>query len=309
VASQLNWDPGRRAYPLKAGVIGWPIHHSKSPAIHQFWLSRLGLEGAYLRIPTPPNRLAEIIDCCRAAGFVGINITAPHKEAAAKLPLLQPYAWLGPINTVLFDVEDSQHEMESFNTDVSGAVEVLGREQLPPEALVIGAGGAAHSIILALEQLGIRQISVMNRNQDRARALVRHFEKTRQQEIEDLRSERTVSWSVDGLPPEIPQLTFRTLALESRLPSVPLVVNASAIGMGSNEFPFDLSDLPANSLVFDLVYSPLETQLLAEARARGHRIIDGLSMLIAQADPAFGMFFGHAAPREHDVELRELLTQ
>lgn len=264
----------------RAGVIGWPVAHSKSPLIHRFWLDCLGLAGDYLRLPVPPDQLADTLAGLAARGLAGVNVTLPHKEAVIPhLDSLDPAAAsIGAVNCITVTAGGRLH---GSNTDLDGFLEPLDRQfpAFPDRAVVIGAGGAARAVLAGLARRGTRHLTLLNRSEDRACALLEAL----------------------GLAGEV-------RPLGAPLPPAPLLVNASSLGMaGQPPLQVDLAPLPAEACVYDLVYAPLETPLLAVARARGLATIDGLAMLIGQAAPAFTRFFGRSPPRDRDAELRALL--
>ncbi len=264
--------------PPSAGVIGWPVAHSKSPMIHRFWLGKLGLDGDYGRFPVHPDRLGDAIRALPALGLRGVNVTVPHKVAVmAYLDRADAVAAaVGAVNCVLV----ADDGLAGTNTDVAGIVESLaGIAFGDAPAIVFGAGGAARAAIVALQQLGAGPITIMNRTVARGAALLADLGQTG-----------------DALP------------LDAPLPAAALVINATTMGMsGQPRLAPDLTRLRAGATVFDMVYAPLETPLLAVARAHGLRTIDGLAMLIGQAAAAFALFYGQPAPRQHDAELRALL--
>ena len=279
------------ALPPVAGVIGWPVAHSKSPIIHHFWLEKLGLDGDYARFPVHPDRLGAAIGALTALGLRGANITVPHKQAVIPfLDRLHPdAAAIGAVNTVV--VEDGG--LVGYNSDAAGFLEPVRRavqeRGLPPgEALILGAGGAAQAIAYALAGDGFA-VRVVNRDPARARALV-----------------RATGGAGDGAD------ALYDLACHSRPrlagAGLNLLVNTTTLGMvGAPPLAVGLDDVTEGTFVYDIVYVPLETPLLAEARRRGMPAIDGLSMLIGQAAIAFQLFYGQPAPREHDAALRALL--
>ena len=266
---------------LTAGVIGWPVAHSKSPLIHRFWLAKLGLDGDYSRFAVHPDNLGAAIRALPALGIAGVNVTVPHKVAAmAHLDHLYDSATvIGAVNVIKI-LDDGR--LVGANTDADGFIAPLhGLPLGEMRAVLVGAGGAARAALFMLDLHGCT-LSVRNRTPARAAAL-----------IAGLAIERPVA--IGGL--------------DAPLGPVDLVVNASSLGMtGQPPLDLDLAALPATAIVYDMVYAPLETPLLAAARARGLRTIDGLAMLIGQAAAAFEMFFSQHAPREHDAELRALLT-
>ena len=264
-----------------AEVIGDPIAHSKSPLIHGFWLARLGIDAEYraTRVSTGalPDYLAERrVD----PAWRGCNVTIPHKIAALD-HIPDPgnlRDTIGALNTV-FANEDGA--FVATNTDAAGFYAPITDLDLAGQPVaVIGAGGAARAILFALARVGVGRVTILNRNPLKAAALLAHF----------------------GLKGD-------ALALSAALPPAKLLVNASALGMaGQPALAIDLAPLADGALVYDIVYSPLETPLLAAAAARGLETVDGLEMLVGQAAVAFELFFGAPAPRDHDEELRELLV-
>lgn len=265
--------------PPSAGVIGWPVGHSKSPLIHRFWLAKLGIDGDYSRFPVAPERLGEAIRALPALGLRGVNVTVPHKvKVLAHLDAVDTAAQaVGAVNAIV--AVDGQ--LVGYNTDVDGVLEPLSSIELAGRtAVVLGAGGAARAVVAALVQRGVGEIHILNRDIDRARAVLAAF-------------------SISG----------SAHPLGGALPPAKLLINATSLGMtGQPLLDINLAALPDEATVFDLVYAPIDTDLLTAARARGLWTIDGLSMLIGQAAAAFALFFGAAAPREHDAELRALLS-
>lgn len=263
-----------------AEVIGDPISHSKSPLIHGFWLEQLGLEAEYRRMHVKPEDLAGYFESRRAdPHWRGCNITIPHKQAA--LEFVEDRGGvresIGAINTVL-RAEDGA--LIGTNTDAGGFYSpIAGLDLDGKHAVVIGAGGAARAILFALSKVGIGRVTLLNRNVLKAAALLSSF----------------------GIKGE-------ALPLKSKLPPAALLVNASALGMvGQPPLEIDLSPLPEDAVVYDAVYAPLETDLLAQARERELDTVDGLEMLVGQAALAFELFFGAEPPRDRDEALRELL--
>lgn len=280
--------------PPSAGVIGWPVAHSKSPVIHRFWLDKLGIDGDYGRLPVAPERLGEAIRALPALGLRGVNVTVPHKQAVmAHLDRIDDQACrIGAVNTIL--VEDGA--LVGYNSDAPGFLEplrpLLARPWLFRMARIIGTGGAALAVAHALHDEGFT-IVVIGRDLDKARAVRAGFapDDSLIATLDSFRAPLDFEWS-------------------DRSGVLDLVVNATTLGMtGQPPLDLDFSNVPPGAVVYDIVYSPLETPLLAEARARGHATVDGLAMLIGQAAVAFERFFGVAAPREHDAELRGLLTR
>jgi shikimate dehydrogenase len=255
-----------------AGVIGWPIAHSLSPRLHGFWLREHGIDGAYIPLPTPREDFAQIINSLRKLGFAGVSVTVPHKESAFALShdLDDAAQIAGAVNLLVF----KGNRIEGRNTDAAGLaaslVEQLGKLD-GKDVVLLGAGGAARACVLALSNLGARKISIVNRNIARAEALARALEgKVSAQLVPTM----FANWGkIAG--------------------DAALLVNATSAGM-SGAPPLDLSlePLPKSAAVCDIVYNPLETALLKQARARGHRVVDGLGMLMHQAVPAFAAFYG-----------------
>ena len=264
-----------------AEVIGDPIAQSKSPLIHRFWLNALGIEADYRATHVTPDGLAAYF-AERGAdpAWRGCNITLPHKIAA--LDQVEDRGdvreSIGAINTVI-RAEDGA--LVGTNTDAGGFyAPIAGLELEGAHVAVIGAGGAARAILFALARVGVGRVTILNRNVLKAAALLSRF-----------------GIKGDAVP------------LGSPLPAVDLLVNASALGMvGQPPLSIDLSPLPEDAVVYDAVYAPLETELLAQARARDLDAVDGLEMLVGQAALAFEMFFGAEPPRDRDEELRALLT-
>ena len=264
-----------------AEVIGDPIAHSKSPIIHNFWLQALGIEAEYRKTHVRADELAAYFLKRRAdPDWLGCNITIPHKVAAMDY-VTDPGEVgrvIGAMNTVACETGGP---LIGTNTDAGGFIAPLaalgwrGRS-----ALVIGAGGAARAILYALDQMGIRDVSVMVRDAAKGRALLDRA-------------------GVEG----------KVIGMADPLPPVDLLVNSSPLGMtGQPPLRLDLAPLPDHAMVYDIVYVPIDTEILVAARARGLRTIDGLEMLIGQAALAFDIFFDATAPRERDAELRALLA-
>ena len=280
-----------------AEVIGDPIAQSKSPTIHKFWLGKLGIVAGYRACHVAEAGLADYFAACRHdPDWRGCNITMPHKQAAlALVDRLEPLARrIGAINTV---VRSDDGFLTGYNTDAAGFLEplepLLAQTHLWRMARIMGAGGAARAIVAALADKGFTLI-VAARNPDRARALL--------DELAPGGEHHTPPLSHFAVPTEF--------AFDDRAQLLDLVVNASPLGMaGQAPLQFDFSHVPPGSTVYDIVTNPVETPLLAAARAAGLPTVDGLAMLIGQAAAAFEMFFGQPAPRQHDAELRELLTR
>lgn len=277
-----------RAY---AEVIGDPVAHSKSPDIHAFWLAKLGIEADYRRTHVAPEDLASHLARRRGdPDWLGCNLTMPHKQAA--MPLLDEIdpaaARIGAVNTIVGTI--------GHNSDAAGFLEplqpLLARQHLFRMARVFGAGGAARAVVQALRGAGFA-IVVAARRVEEAERLVAGL---------DPQFNHAVALEHFAAPTDF--------AFDDRAGILDLVVNTTPLGMsGQAPLALDFSHVPPGATVYDLVYDPLETPLLADARRRGHSTIDGLSMLIGQAAIAFALFFGAPAPREHDAELRAMLTR
>lgn len=280
-----------------AEVIGDPIAQSKSPIIHGFWLTKLGIEADYRACHVTPAALPAYLAARRADPlWRGCNVTMPHKQAV--MPLLSridpPAGEIGAVNTVLRGAEGG---LAGTNTDASGFLEPLKADLAQTHyfrmARIIGTGGAARAIIAALGQHGFTMV-VAGRNPAKARALLDELAPKGEHHAIDL------AHFADATD----------FAFDDRADCLDLVINASSLGMeGQPPLPFDWSHAPPGSIAYDIVAYPLDTPFLQRARASGHRTIDGLSMLIGQAATAFERFFGQSPPREHDAELRALLTR
>lgn len=279
-----------------AEVIGDPIVQSKSPAIHSFWLGKLGIQGEYRACHVTPGELEAYFAKRRTdSDWRGCNITMPHKQAAmAWLDAIDPQVKrIGAVNTV---VRGADGRLTGYNTDAPGFLEplrhLLGRQHLFRMARILGAGGAARAIVAALADEGFTLV-LAARDPAKARALL------------DELAPKGEHHAVD-LAHFAPETDF---AFDDRQGLLDLIVNASPLGMaGQPPLAFDFSHAPPGSVVYDIVTHPLDTPLLVEARERGFSTVDGLAMLIGQAAAAFEKFFGTPAPREHDAQLREILT-
>lgn len=260
-----------------AGVIGWPIGHSRSPRLHGHWLDRYGIDGAYLPLAVAPGRLAAAVEGLTALGFRGANVTIPHKEEALSLcsRLTAQAKAIGAANTLVVE-EDG---LLGDNSDGFGFIENLkeaaGWTPAGKRCLVLGAGGASRAVLWSLIDGGASEVVLTNRTFARAQGLAEEF-KTEVSPWED-----------------------RARVLKG----MDLVVNTTSLGMqGQAALDLALERLPERALVTDLVYTPLQTPLLAAAAARGNRTVDGLGMLLHQARPGFAAWFGVEA--EVDQALR-----
>ncbi|MBX9795518.1 shikimate dehydrogenase [Sphingomonas sp.] len=263
-----------------AEVIGDPIAHSKSPLIHGFWLKALGIDAEYRALQVPPEGLGDYFAArARDTAWRGCNVTLPHKVAVLD-HVGDPggvRASIGAVNTVV----RGEDGLIGTNTDAAGFyAPIAGLDLAGKPVVVVGAGGAARAILFALSRLGVGRVTCLNRNPLKAAALLAGF-----------------GLKGDALP------------LGAPLPPAALLVNASSLGMaGQPPLALDLAPLPEDAWVYDIVYAPLETPLLAAAHARGLETVDGLEMLIGQAALAFELFFDAAPPRDRDDELRAVLT-
>ena len=265
-----------------ACIIGWPVEHSRSPLIHNYWLKLYGIAGEYRREAVPPDQFADFVKKLGARGYVGANVTVPHKEAA--LALSQPddrARAVGAANTLWFD-DDTLH---SSNTNVEGFLDNLDAcaphwEGDVRNAVVLGAGGAARAVVYGLVLRGIERIAVVNRTPSRAEALRRRFG----QRVHSARWEER----------------------DALLGDAALLVNATTLGMERQPgLALEIGRLPNHAIVADLVYVPLRTPLVRAAKARGLRTADGLGMLLHQAVRGFALWFGKKP--EVTAELRALV--
>ena len=279
-----------------AEVIGDPIAHSKSPLIHNFWLGKLGIDAEYKACKVMGAGLADYLAARRGdPDWLGCNVTMPHKQAI--MPMLatveEPAAAVGAVNTIRPGPGGFRI---GTNTDVAGFVEplrsLLNQTHYFRMARVLGTGGAARAIVRALVDEGF-VIVLAGRDRAKAQALLAELDPEGEHHAIDLAHfAKPTDFSFDD-----------------REGCCDLVVNASPLGMrGQPPLWFDWSHAPTGAIAYDIVTDPVETAFLEAARASGHRTIDGLAMLIGQAAAAFELFFGQPAPREHDAELRALLT-
>ena len=254
-----------------AGIVGWPVAHSRSPLIHQHWIAQYALNGSYVMLPVDPARLQSALTGLAALGFAGCNVTIPHKVSAMRLvDRVDPVARrMGAINTILVEPDGS---LSGTNNDGRGFIQSLLDQQPHWRAdagpvTVLGAGGGARAVVVSLAEHGAKQIRVCNRSPDKAQALADEF----------------------GAPVQAVPWHQRHEALSDAA----LLVNTTNQGM-SGQAPLDLrlDQLPQHALVSDLVYVPLDTPLLEAARARGNPTVGGLGMLLNQARPAFHAWFG-----------------
>ncbi len=255
----------------RACVIGWPVEHSRSPLIHRYWLKQYGLDGAYEREAVKPEDLPAFLGGLAARGYAGANITLPHKEAVLRLATVADEAarTIGAANTLWLD---EAGRLNASNTDAYGFMTNLnavapGWNEGRRPVLVLGAGGAGRAVLHGLLAEGASPILLANRTSGRAQELA------------------------DAFGPAVTVVDWRER--DRALLGCGLLVNATSLGMtGKEALDLDLALLPSDAAVADLVYSPLETRLLAAARSRDNRAVDGLGMLLHQAVPGFERWFG-----------------
>ena len=254
-----------------AGVIGFPIAHSKSPKLHGYWLNRYEIAGHYIPMEIAPDNLEEVLRALPKAGFVGLNVTIPHKERVLAIAdqVTDRAALMGAANTLVFGKDGKIH---ADNTDGYGFLENLrqgasGWSADSGPAAVIGAGGAARAIVSALIDAGAPEIRLSNRTKTRAEALRQEF--------------------------GVKVTVYDWVQAGNMMEGAATIVNTSSLGMtGKPEMRIPLDGLSSDAVVTDLVYSPLETKLLAEAKNAGCTTVDGLGMLLYQAAPGFERWFG-----------------
>ncbi len=265
-----------------AGVMGWPVGHSRSPRLHGFWLRRYGIDGAYIPMAVKPEHAAEAMRTLPKLGFAGCNVTVPHKETAlAVADTVDAFARrIGAVNTLVVGADGS---IAGSNTDAPGFLANLLQEAPAWQArhaaaVVLGAGGAGRAVAAALVDAGVPEVRVVNRNVGRAEALAR-----------DIGGPITVMGWDDRVP---------------ALRDAGLLVNTTTLGMtGQAALDLALDALPTGAVVNDIVYAPLETELLRRAKARGNTVVDGLGMLLHQARGGFKAWFG--VDPEVDQALRQ----
>lgn len=254
-----------------AGVMGWPVAHSRSPKIHNYWLQKHALNGSYVLLPVAPGNLNVALPGLAALGFRGCNVTIPHKvDALGLVQELDPVARrMGALNTIVVQPDGS---LKGFNNDGFGYIQSLldakpdWRADAGP-ITVLGAGGAARAVVLSLAERGAKEIRLLNRSFEKAQALADEF-----------------GGPIKALPWSERHAALADLAL---------LVNTTNQGMhGNPDLDLRLDALPVSALVSDVIYVPLETPLLAAARKRGNATVNGLGMLLNQARPAFHAWFG-----------------
>ncbi|MFC4352344.1 shikimate dehydrogenase [Fodinicurvata halophila] len=267
-----------------AGVLGWPVSHSRSPRLQNHWLERYEIDGAYIPLPVRPESFASAVTTLASLGFCGANVTVPHKEAALRVcdEVTSSARRIGAVNTLFFE----EGRILGDNTDAYGFIQNLFEgcsqwQATAGPAVVLGAGGAARALCVALLDAGAPEIRLVNRTKERADRLA-----------DSLRQ------NGDGAQLEIGVWgDWDKVCADANL-----LVNATSLGMtGQPALGIDLSALPTTALVNDIVYTPLETELLATARQRGNRVVDGLGMLLHQAVPGFSRWFGQTPDVDEDL--------
>ena len=256
---------------LKAGVVGWPIDHSLSPYVHRFWLKEHSIQGEYVPLAVDPKHFEDFLGGLGENGWRGINVTLPHKRAAMEIvDDLDPSArCIGAVNTIIVNKDGS---LRGANTDGYGFLKNLKHYEPSWSAsngpvVVLGAGGAARAVLAVLIESGALEIRLVNRNQTRAEDLANEFNGPI----------KVYSWSDRS-----------TILSEARL-----LVNTTSLGMtGQAPLQIDLKNLPEDALVNDVVYTPIETDLLRKAKQHGNKTVDGLGMLLHQACFGFAAWFG-----------------
>lgn len=268
-----------------AGVAGWPVHHSLSPVLHNYWLRHAGIAGAYTMFAVHPNEAEYAFKSLKGTTITGLNVTIPLKGIAYKAAdELTPDAQKLGVCNVLYN-RPGKHggKLIGHNTDMEGfagpLLERIGHQYILNNAVtIIGAGGAARAVLGSLLALGAPEIRLLNRTDARAKKLAEHV--------------------------NIPSLyAYEWAGRQQTISGCGLVINASAAGMaGKSKLDIDVRDMPPGAWVYDLVYTPLKTPLIKQARKHGLNTIGGLDMLIAQARPSFKLFYGIDAPRNVDVK-------
>ena len=265
-----------------AGLLGWPVAHSRSPRLHNYWLQHYGINGAYLPLPVEAAHFAEAVRGLVRVGFAGANVTVPHKEAAFAIcdRVDDSAKKVGAVNTLIFG---EAGEIAGSNTDGFGLIEALRAavkhfDARRGPAVVLGAGGSARAVVQALTEAGAPEIRLVNRTPERAERLAAEL----------------------GGPVRPTPWSEAATAMEGAA----LLVNTTTLGMkGQPPLALDLAPLPATAVVNDIVYTPLETGLLRAARRRGNPVVDGLGMLLHQARGGFRAWFGR------DPEVTEALRR
>ena len=262
----------------QAGVIGYPIHHSLSPALHGYWLNHYVIDGNYTAVEVKPNTLQESLTKLQSQGWRGCNVTLPHKEEAFTLCHTTDAIAnrIKAVNTLIFKDDGT---IFGTNTDAYGFTENLLNHSPPkPDegcAIVLGAGGACRAILVALMDMGFNHIHLVNRTVEKAETLSHEFSN-----------------------PTCTMTTGDFASVQNHMAQCALLVNTTSLGMvGQDDLNIDISTLPPSAIVTDIVYNPLMTTLLKTVQSRGNRVVDGLGMLLYQAVPGFEAWFHHANPQ------------
>jgi shikimate dehydrogenase len=270
-----------------AGVMGWPVKHSLSPRLHNYWIKQQGIDGAYIPIPVEPSRLEQALRALPVLGFCGCNLTIPHKETALKIVdhINEQAKRIGAVNTI---VVNEKGELEGQNTDAFGFQENMKEMRFnaakAKKAVILGAGGAARAIIVALQDMGLQEICIVNRTKDKAERCAIDMNKNRKIEV------------------------FEWTQTAKAFEGADLLINTTPLGMtGMPPLEIDYTGLPCEAWVTDIVYTPLATAFLKKAREQGYMTIDGLGMLLHQARPGFEAWFGKKA--EVTGDLRKFILQ
>ncbi|MCK5444801.1 MAG: shikimate dehydrogenase [Rhodospirillaceae bacterium] len=269
-------EQGKQIVPIiRAGVMGWPVDHSLSPVVHGFWLDELGIDGSYERIAVAPENFEAELKSLAQKGYAGVNVTVPHKQAAMNaVDTCDAMAErIGAVNTIIVNPDGALH---GFNTDGYGFIENLKAgvpdfdfSQKP--CVVLGAGGAARAVVAALLDAGAPEVRIVNRTEANARQLAMDLAPYWDGDL------AVAPWDARG----------------DALDGAGLLVNTTTLGMqGKGALEISLDALPTDAVVNDIVYAPLETDLLAAAKVRGNTVVDGLGMLLHQARPGFAAWFG-----------------
>lgn len=269
----------------QACVIGWPIEHSRSPTIHGYWLKRYGIEGSYTKRAVPPEEIERFLKSLAAEGLAGCNVTIPHKEAAFRLADEREASAtaVGAANTLWLDAKGrlcaANTDTYGFMAHLSHSAEDWGRRDAPVS--ILGAGGAARAIVYGFLEAGVAEIRVFNRSEARAETLARDFG---------------------------PRVKVFSWDQRSRASTEAVVlVNTTSVGLkGEGALDMDFTDFHPDCIVSDIVYVPLETGLIRDARRHGLRTVDGLGMLLHQAVPGFEQWFG--VRPEVTIELYDLIA-